>query len=583
MSSKKSPSTGGRRIVFTRDATGLVREISISDAVVIVFSFIVGGGIMFLSVQSLAPTYFPGANLPLGYLLALFLWLPIALIYSILARAMPRNGGDYVYVSRILGPGYGFLASWGVWTMLMFTIGALTFQAVSFGSLFVMYYGLLTYNLGLLGWSIQLTDPLWGVIFGIVVVLFLGGILMASTKGSLWIMRFLFVIPLLGGIATIWILFTHSPLDMIWAWNNIFGWGQNPFGAYGDLFRLAIQNYWWLHAFRDSTTGFTNTIGIMLIAMFAFGGVYSITIVGGEVRDTKRTFYISMVLGLFFIAAFYIGLLYPIQANYGTFIHLYDFLTYSKDPLGLLMWSLPHLNAEWSWVPAGLGSLLPQDTLQYWIQYGAWLYAGKVPFPIPASIPLFAAPLAGLSWLGLFIIGSGALWLVNSVMPMLLSTSRYMFAWSFDRIIPTKISAINERTTTPMYAIGISIVLACIGVILSYWSAFQAIMNTVFLSVPAFILTIFAATRFKARRPDLAEQTYSPKIGKIPVLSICGVIAIFTIIPLIIAGIATFNLGSLLLIIVVYSIGALIYLAMRRKNRKAGVDLEAIFKSIPPE
>ncbi|MHA1209630.1 MAG: amino acid permease [Candidatus Freyarchaeota archaeon] len=152
MSGKDSSSGGskGRRIVFTRDATGLVREISILDAVVVVFTFIVGGGIMFMSVQSLAPGYFPGGNLSMGYLLALFLWLPIALLYAILSRAMPRSGGDYVFVSRILGPGYGFLASWGVWIMLMFTVGVLCFQAVSFVSLFTMYYGLMTYDLGLL-------------------------------------------------------------------------------------------------------------------------------------------------------------------------------------------------------------------------------------------------------------------------------------------------------------------------------------------------------------------------------------------------------------------------------------------------
>ncbi|MGQ9722455.1 MAG: APC family permease [Candidatus Jordarchaeum sp.] len=585
MSGKKgSPSGGssGRRIVFTRDATGLVREISVVDAVVVVFSFIVGGGIMFLSVQSLAPGYFPGANLSAGYLVALFMWLPIALIYAILSRAMPRSGGDYIFVSRILGPSYGFLASWGVWIMLMFTIGVLAFQAVSFISLFVMYYGLMTYNLGMMGWSIQLTDPIWGVFFGIVLVLIFGSILMASTKGSLWVMRILLVLPLLGGVATSWILFTHSPLDMIWAWNNIFGYGGDIFGAYGDLFSVTLQNYWWLHAFYDSTNGLTHTIGAILVALFAFGGVYSLSIVGGEVRDTRRAFYIAMVLGLFLIAAFYLALLYPLQANYGQFIHMYDFLTYSKDPLGILMWALPHLGFNYSWVPAW-GSLLPPDTFQYWIQYAGWLYAGKVPVPIPASVPLFAAPLSGLSWLGLFIIGAGVLWLVNAIMPMLLTTSRYLFAWSFDRVVPTKISALNERTTTPVYAIGISVAIASIGVVLSYWSALQAAINTIFLGVPAFVLTIYAGMRFNARRPDLAEQTYSPKIGRFSVLGICGIVAAFTILPLIVAAVATFEISSLLMIIIVYSLGAIVYLVMRRRNRKAGVDLDSIFKSIPPE
>ena len=83
-----------KKIVFRRDATGLIREIGTMDALVIVFSFVIGGGIMFLSVQSLSPDLFMGANLVLSYVGALFLLLPIFLVYTILARAMPRNGNE---------------------------------------------------------------------------------------------------------------------------------------------------------------------------------------------------------------------------------------------------------------------------------------------------------------------------------------------------------------------------------------------------------------------------------------------------------------------------------------------------------
>ncbi|MEM2985298.1 MAG: amino acid permease, partial [Candidatus Jordarchaeaceae archaeon] len=96
-----------RRIVFTRDATGLVREVSIKDAFMIVFSLVIGGGILFLSVQALQPGYFPGANLSISYLIGLIFVLPLYMVYAIFSRAMPRSGGDYIFVSRILGPGLG--------------------------------------------------------------------------------------------------------------------------------------------------------------------------------------------------------------------------------------------------------------------------------------------------------------------------------------------------------------------------------------------------------------------------------------------------------------------------------------------
>ncbi len=576
--------SSGRRIVFTRDATGLVREISIMDAVVIVASFIIGGGIMFLSVQSLAPGYFPGANLSASYVGALFLVLPLALIYAVLSRAMPRSGGDYIFISRILGPGLGFVGSWGTWIGGLLTVGVLSFQAISFGSLFLMNQGLMTYDFGLMGFAIQLTDPFWGVVFGILVVIIFGGVLIASTKFSLWIMRLLLLIPLLGGLATIWILSTHSAWDMVWAWNNIFGWGTDFFslGAYGELFRVAYQNYWWLYAFNSSTNSLSDSLGAVIIAIFALTGFSTLSIVGGEVRDTRRVFYIAMVLGLLFIAAFYIALLYPMQANYGAFIQMYNYLTYSKDPLGLLMWSLPHLNLDLTWGSAW-GSLLPQDTFQYWVQYGAWLWAGKTAVPIPASVPLFAAPLSGLSWVGLFIIGAGVLWMVNSILPLLLTNSRYIFAWSFDRVVPTSISKLNERTTTPINAILVCVVVASIGVVLSYSSTLQAAINVVFLGVFSVALTVLAGLLFTRRRPDLAERTYSPRIGRFSVLGICGVIAAIAIIPLLIGAIASFDISTLLTIIIVYIVGAIIYLWMRRRNRKAGVDLDAIFRSIPPE
>ncbi|MFB0563456.1 MAG: APC family permease [Candidatus Lokiarchaeia archaeon] len=585
---KNPDSSGGsarpRRIIFTRDATGLIREVSVKDASIIVFSLVIGGGILFLSVQALQPGYFPGANLSVSYILGLIFVLPLYMIYAIFSRAMPRSGGDYIFVSRVLGPGLGFVASWGVWISTLLTMGVLAFQAVSFISYYVMLYGLYSWNLSFVGWAIWLTDPVSGVIFGVVLVLILGGLLMASMRGSLWLIRILFVIPIVGALATVWILFTSSPMEMWWAWNNIFGWSTtNIFGAYGDLFRVAYQNWWWLFSINSLSGSTSATLGAVIVAMFALGGGYSLSIIGGEVRDTRRTFYIAMVVSIIVIALLYVGLLHPLQSNWGAFIEMYDFLTYSKDPVfGMLWWSLPQFGGGFSWL-SGWGSLLPQDTLQYWIQYGGWFYAGKFPTPYPASIPLFAAPLAGLNWLGLFIVFAGVLWLVNAIIPMLLTTSRYVFAWSFDRVVPTKLSALSERTTTPIYAIGLSMLVAIIGIVLSSVSTIQAALNAVFLGIASILLTVIAGLLFNRRRKDLAERTYNPKIGKVPVLIICGLISIIFAVPLLLGALAAFSLDSFLVIVVVYLIGAIIYFYMRRRNRKAGIDLAEIFRSIPPD
>src|SRR5260370_17089828 len=100
----------GSTSVFIRNATGLVRELSLFDAFNLVFSAVlIPVGIT--QVLSFAPTFWPGANVLLSFLFSIPLVLCFGLVYLYFTVAMPRSGGDYVWVSRVLGPGIGFLAN----------------------------------------------------------------------------------------------------------------------------------------------------------------------------------------------------------------------------------------------------------------------------------------------------------------------------------------------------------------------------------------------------------------------------------------------------------------------------------------
>src|SRR5215212_5178939 len=55
-----------------------------------------------------------------------------ALAYALLASAMPRAGGSYVYVSRGLGPYPGFVASFSQWFALSIAIGVVSYVFVPF-------------------------------------------------------------------------------------------------------------------------------------------------------------------------------------------------------------------------------------------------------------------------------------------------------------------------------------------------------------------------------------------------------------------------------------------------------------------
>jgi APA family basic amino acid/polyamine antiporter len=55
-----------------------------------------------------------------------------ALAYAILASAMPRAGGSYLYASRSLHPYLGFIASFSQWFGLSIVIGVISYVIVPF-------------------------------------------------------------------------------------------------------------------------------------------------------------------------------------------------------------------------------------------------------------------------------------------------------------------------------------------------------------------------------------------------------------------------------------------------------------------
>ena len=71
------------------------------------------------------------------YVLPAFLFASIpaifaALAYSMLASAMPRAGGSYLYASRALHPFWGFVASFSQWFGLSIVIGVIAYVVIPF-------------------------------------------------------------------------------------------------------------------------------------------------------------------------------------------------------------------------------------------------------------------------------------------------------------------------------------------------------------------------------------------------------------------------------------------------------------------
>src|SRR5258705_2832740 len=182
--------------LFVRNAAGLVREVSKWDALIMnTLGMNVALGAIFMLLQ--APGNFQGGNMlmaiGMGTLVMAFtlLWL-----YSEFASAMPRAGGDYVFVRRALHPIAGWLMSWsqGLW-LIFFWIGfnawfALTFAApVAMTTLGVVtgHSGWITASNNLLAKHtiIGITTQWWVILFGTVLTFGFAALLIYGSR-SYW-------------------------------------------------------------------------------------------------------------------------------------------------------------------------------------------------------------------------------------------------------------------------------------------------------------------------------------------------------------------------------------------------------------
>src|SRR3954451_13510450 len=109
--------SAAERAVFVRKATGLVRGWSTRDAFIYA-TFSINLITLGLYIFGYAP-FISGSSLIFAVLIGGGYLVVQGITYASLIAAMPRAGGDYVWISRVLGGGIGFvLAITGWWFIL---------------------------------------------------------------------------------------------------------------------------------------------------------------------------------------------------------------------------------------------------------------------------------------------------------------------------------------------------------------------------------------------------------------------------------------------------------------------------------
>lgn len=532
-----APRTGSESSFYTRQATGLVREISPYSSVALNISFVSIPLAILIATQ--APFAFPGADPFWVTIFCGVLCIFPVLLYGLFVAVMPRSGGDYVFVSRTLNPWIGFAANFNIsaWYTLFISYAAYLLASFGFSSAFETI-GIATHNTTLVSWSATVATKNWGFGIGAVALIITAALMTLPLHGMLRIFNVLFVLSLIGVAIAFVLLLIHGRTDFM---HDVSRFGGNYTKILGDAHKAGYAG--------SAHFNFGNTILAMPLAFASFGYAIVTAYAGGEMRSPRRMALRTMLIAL----AVSVILVAILMAQAGR--------TFGNDFLG----SATYLS----------------DT-------GSKAY----PFAAPSFFYFFVSMLTNNS---VIIALIGISFIAANFVPFLatfLIATRNMFAWSFDRILPDRVSDVNEQTHSPVLAVGIVLVVSLIylAFIVYGGGTFLQIFYTAGLAeLLTFIVVALAGIVFPFRRKAMYDASpIKGSIAGIPILSVVAVISLGVYILFFIPLLTNNALGAnapkgIGATIVIALISIVLYPISYFINRSRGVDLGLAFRELPPE
>src|SRR3954447_588725 len=543
---------------FARRATGFVRDVKVSDAVIFNVLPACPGLVMAVSIFWVL-TAFSGVNVYACIVITAICSFLISGAFGLLSQIMPRSGADYILISRSLHPALAVGSSIliGASSMLAMGYWGVFTAKICIGPMLTMV-GVAADSSTLQSWGGTIASKPWDMLVGFGEIALLALIMAYGMRFMMRVQFWLFTLGMVGFVVAALTLLTTSRSSFISHYNDY----AQPFTHRPDSYHYFIAQAQKAGTNLSTTTDWHNTI-VASGAFIAFGvWVWFSTNLAGEIRQagTRKNWY-SMLGGLavtFGSILIMIGLLYHTIGQ--------QFLTavtaVSGDPT---VYTLP--NSPW------------------WITLVAAIHTNTV----------FVA------FLGITFVA----WAPLIVYIQIVQPVRALFAWSFDQVIPERIASINERTHTPVFTLALITVCSIPFLYMAAYSAnfLKVVALSTIVGFPTFVLVGIGAILFPYRR----KPAYEASVSNISFLGLP--LLVYFGIGSILAGLfgawlwfayPTLGLpragdslaaqlftspfrGGLALVVADLIVGAIIYYAGKAWRASQGIDLSLNYLEIPPE
>ena len=529
--------------LFTRQSSGLVRELGIPAATAISLASVAVVN-TFINFNA-GLTAFSQVDMTVSLLVGAAIWLVAMFAYKYLLEAIPRAGGEYVYLSRIISPGLGAMAGIGIAI-------AFTYILAANSNFTATYFPFLLTSLGAALNSSSISNAANNVTSQTAVAIISVGMLLVVGAGSFFSLRrvaqiimALVIVQLLAFLVLGWLLITHSHQDFV----NAFGQFSGKSTAYNDILAAAAKDN------IPLGVSFATSLLVVPFMVLNYNGVLYSYYVGGELKRPGRTYIYASVISIALLVVVWLGVWLLMLNTVGL-----DFMQ-SQAKLGANDGTAYGAITSLQSSAGGLG-------------YGLVLSGD----PISKILIGIAVPSAELAVDLAFVA----------------VVTRVLFALAFDRLLPISLAKISERNAVPTNAIIVALVGGIVFAILASYLNLANIVANLSLFVALIIVAgSVAATALPFRRPDLLLKpgmTELPKVAGIPVPAFWG--GASTVLSVIVVALVVthpdvfgaFSFSSVITLVLVLGSGPVIYLIARQMRlQRSSIDLRLAMRELPPE